>query len=447
MLLCIIMLIVIIGINLLSFKLKDADISLFKFLLDKLRPLQKIPAKKPHYIFLEIKEHYNLMYWRSDPNRLYGKIGVFTIDFAYAEKQMLFSGTIEAPPSTTPHELWSIKYSGGSRKLMIPGSGMDTGDPEVDLSIIIEGLNDAAMLAFLNWETRIMLKQIKKYTSRFTLTSLRTDFSIPTFADTTTTSGIINLIDAIIGLTKRMEKKDDIMLGLAHNINKDNTPGVRLRSLQVLEKTFKDNPALLKVFKKALFDPDKRIASFALNQLGEEGIACLYAELKRFNQPRRYIPIIGISTAVELLLEKEGEKCLRDVINCFHNLSFMKERKQIIKVISRSGGEKGEDFLISLLPGRDSNILEEVIVCLAERGTPAAVEPLEHIVNTTKVPVYFREAAKEAIRRIQERIGVREKGMLSMSETEAGEGTLSLSETGGDGGGLSIAGGDEEEEG
>jgi hypothetical protein len=117
MLLFIIMAIATIAIGILFFKIAYADITLSDLPMDKFKPIQKNPSKKPHYIFLEIKKHYNPMYRRSDPNRLYGKIGVFTINFAYAEKQMHFSGTIEAFASMTPHYDCTIKYNRrGQRK-------------------------------------------------------------------------------------------------------------------------------------------------------------------------------------------------------------------------------------------------------------------------------------------------------------------------------------------
>jgi hypothetical protein len=397
------------------------------------------PPLKPGELLRSIGTYYTLPFSNINTNKLSGKVRDFTISLTYYEKQKRFAGTIEAPTSIPPHYQCTIKYGGGSRKTILPESGTYTGDHDFDLYISVRGMNDADTLALCDDNTRNTLLHIKKYTSRFVFTPLRTDFSIPAFSHTTTMRNITFIIDNLLRLTQRMEKNDDVKERLLHNTRRKYAPSFRLRSLQVLTKMFPDDPVFLPVLKKAIFDPEKNIAFFALSQLGKEGIACIYTHLNTYHQPNSYLPIDGVSTAIQLLAGKEGQRCLDALIDHYKHPHFKTERIQIIKAVLKIGGGKAQQFLISMLSNSHNNtLLGTIITALAERGTSAAVEQLTHIAKNTMESIEIREAAQGAIEKIQARIGPRKKGMLSLSETEVTEGTLSISDTDGEGGTLSI---------
>ncbi|MBN1698809.1 MAG: hypothetical protein JW881_14935 [Spirochaetales bacterium] len=395
------------------------------------------PSQKPRHVFLEIKKHYGLRYPNADYNLLSGTIDNFGIEINFNERQQHFFVTIESPKQTKPRYHCTIKYGGGYRKMASPQSTACTGDTDFDGMLGVTGLNDTEILAFLDSNTRHLFMRIIRNTNRFVFTPEKTEFSIYMFPVDYSPSSVIEMIEGVIGLSKRVMREDNLRARLINNISCDDVPGVRLRSLRVMIERFPDDPILSPVLKRVLFDPSREVALFALKRLGREGVEYIYDTLKRL-RPQSSIHADHISTAVELLFEKEGKTCLNAVIACYPQCTSLQEKQKLVALIAMYGGDTGLEFLILLLQNSESGMLESVIEILGEKGTAAAVGPLKSISKNMMHPVYVREKAKDAMRNIKRRIGPKETGMLSLPEAEGDGGGLSLAETDGDEGGLSL---------
>lgn len=383
-------------------------------------------------VLRSVCSHYRLPPSCMRPYSLSGGVWGYTIGLSINNRQMRYTGTVDAPEQNDSLRIFTIKYGGGSRKTVLPESGNYTGDPDFDLYIAVEGMGIAETLAFMDYDTRKALIHVKNYTSRFTITSSHGEFIMPMEYGTAAIKNITLVFDSFIRLMKKAGQEAEIRERLLSNIRRESLPGFRLRNLEVMAETYPGDDSLLFECKKLLFDPDRRLASFAFSLLADDGVPALYTGLEALHQPGRYPPVTGLETAVRLLAEKEGPRCLDSLIGHFHHPNFKNEQIHLLHAISRIGGKKAEDFLCTLLLNLyDTSLLGIAVAALVENGTAEAVEPLGSVAKNQKLPSEIREAAQTAIERIKKRIGPIEKGMLSISDKNEKSGGLSIAENGG----------------
>lgn len=358
-----------------------------------------------------------------------GCIQGFRIHMSYDEIKMQLSVTMVIPSSLPDIAQCTIKYTGGTRKTVIPGSIPLTGDPNFDYRLIIEGLDNIQLLTIFGQETRIILKQLIRDTGKFIFTPSEIVFFIPIISIDNNNTILLVVIGTFINLTRKMSPISDVKNRLLSHSIKDSCPGVRLNNLKALHEYYSMDGKIKNRLLRALFDPDKEVGKFAMKCLGEEGIHTIYTFLKIDPFTRNHTPA-GIINAIGLLAESQGEKCSPLLIDYFHKCKSPVIRKGIIKALTKTKGLKVEKFFIKMLHTGKHYFIEDAIISLSVCGTARAVMPLLEFAKKLFVPYDLKVKAHNAVAQIQSRCGPYEKGMLSITETEEMGGALSFSEDG-----------------
>lgn len=356
-----------------------------------------------------------------------GCIQGFKVQMTYDETKMQLAGIMTIPSSFSTIADCTIKYTGGTRKTVMPGSIPLTGDPNFDYRLIIEGLNDIQLLALFGEETRAVLLKLIRDTGRFTFTSLQIEFFIPTISIDDNNLILLTVFDTFITLAKKLLLVDDVKKKLLLHSSSDSCPGVRLNNLKALYEYYSIDSDIKNRLIKALYDPGKEVCKFAMECLGEEGIKIVYEFIKG-NPKLSYYHPLGIINVIELLADSKGEKCCPVLINYFYQSQSSKIQKSIIKILAKIKGPEVEKFFIKILHSGSNQFIEDVIASLSRCGTAPAVMPLLDYAKKLFITHDLKIKARRAAAQIQSRLGPYEKGMLTITETDEMDGALSFSD-------------------
>ncbi len=180
-----------------------------------------------------------------------------------------------------------------------------------------------------------------------------------------------------------------ITAALAANARRDPAPGVRRHCIEALLERAPTSDAATSAVRSALDDADERVRVLAARRsIGPEAQEALFA----------------------LATSKDDEVC-----------------RAVAEGLATLADPRAEQALVQLLSRPADGVRCAAARSLGRVGSIAAVEPLLALTKGALFGGEAREAAREAVRRIQERLGDADAGRLSLAEP-GGEGALSLAE-------------------
>ncbi len=241
---------------------------------------------------------------------------------------------------------------------------------------------------------------------------------------------------------------------LARNALSDRVPGVRLRSLEILQRTMAGDPEQVRATRGALGDADAGVRLAAARFAGDEGIAALRGLVEEESAE----PAVRREALVVLELLQPAERAVEALAALRPDaIASAEVRHAFLTAVGRLRVATHRPWIESLLDDRDVPTacaaaaalgdLGDVVVepallralgrvspdvkaaaarSLARVGTVAAVEPLLRFAKDVWADPPLREAAQDAVAAIQARLDGAEAGGLTLADAPDARGALSV---------------------
>jgi HEAT repeat protein len=256
---------------------------------------------------------------------------------------------------------------------------------------------------------------------------------------------------------------DSVSGALRANALQDPDPGTRLRNLQLLVEKFSGAQDTNRALEGALLDPAAEIRLLAAARIGsaralpvlaalvedraaaeEVRVAALEKLLAQFDYPKA-------APSVAAALAAQGDRLRRAALSGIAvacDASFLQTiialaagapgpvAEAAAKALGNFGDARAESVLLQLLKRDSVEVQRAAAAALGLVGTVRAVEPLLLLTQGLLADARCKELARDAVRRIQGRLGDAAAGQLSLTEHADQAGGLSVAPGGGE---LSIA--------
>ena len=351
----------------------------------------------------------------------------------------------------------ALRGEGGAAglKKLFTGEDVQLGDPPFDAMVNVTGPEDTA-LAALGHQARRAL---------YSLCSRESSAKVACGTVTVEKPGKIRsgpelarLAEELIELAHLL-RVTSVSEALAWNARMDAVAGSRLRNLTILARDYPGSAALAEAAASALGDSDARVKLAAARAIGgdrerdvlesligrsEGGPEIRVAALERLVETR---PYQEVARHVALVLRSHEPKELRAAIvaaasgrdaSAVERLCTIAESKapEVAAAAAASLGEIGDPraqaTLVKLLSYESAemfavDVRQRAAVALGRLGTIEAVEPLLPLAHAV-LPGAVRDAARDAVRAIQSRLGEAGAGRLSVVGTPDAAAGLSLVE-------------------
>jgi HEAT repeat protein len=334
---------------------------------------------------------------------------------------------------------WSkVSYAYGTREFRI-------GDPAFDQELRVNGppLNTVAVL---NQRNRALL--LRSFTGGIEVVDGEVRFKVPDRPGDV--RGIADLIRFTVSVAQACRLQESVPDALARNVEADPEAGVRRSSLELLIQHHPEASATTAATRKAMDDPDPEIRLLAatsdkgmyghaaLERLIEsdvdEGVrARALAELARSYGT-------AVSPTVRKALHAQAPAVRRsaiDAVALLHDLEALPNLCALLpsdpcaadcaRALWVLGDARGEAALLQFLAQGETPVQTAAAKALGACGTIKAVEPLLEHARGLLLPGDLKEAARDAVRAIQSRLGDVEAGRLALAEPMAEQGALSIS--------------------
>ena len=233
--------------------------------------------------------------------------------------------------------------------------------------------------------------------------------------------------------------------GLARNVREDAAALARLRDLEMLVLHHAGHPSALEAGRAALADSDAEVRLAAARALGgdeereaidqmlrkpeelpnEVAVAALkrMMEIAEYQQVQPRVAQLLQSTAPRVLcaamiLAAHGRDQTTTTRLCELTESTILEiAKTAATALGELGDLRGQPALLKMLGHEDGDVRHAAVAALGKIGDIRAVEPLLPLADGV-LPGALRDAAKEAVRRIQSRLGEAGAGRLSVAQVD-----------------------------
>ncbi|HEY3450726.1 MAG TPA: HEAT repeat domain-containing protein [Myxococcales bacterium] len=241
---------------------------------------------------------------------------------------------------------------------------------------------------------------------------------------------------------------------LLANVAGDPNPKLRLRCLAALATGHAGAPETRQALEQGLADGDPEVRGLAAQHLEaspavqqtlerlvedlEAGEQVRASALERLSQLYPYPSIAllvrrAILEDVEPLrtvaVEAAGRGKDASLVVTLHNLVSTGDEARglaLARAFEQIGGAQAEEGLLALLQSSSDSVRREAAVGLGKIGTIRCVEPLLPLSGSVFGDAALKEAARDAVRAIQARLGDAGGGRLSVVDERAGEGGLSV---------------------
>lgn len=368
-----------------------------------------------------------------------------------------------------PSELLLTREGWGSRLVRSIRGGEDlvTGDPLFDREVFVQGPS-ADTLARLDARAR---------------RHIRTALAVPMTKveggqivrekDLGGTSDIVRQVEELVSLAECLRLTQEVPDKLAHNVEHEVMPEVRLSNLRRLQ-SMPSHPAAERASRAACEDADPRLRLEGALHLGEDGFTILAALVDtadggshRSPRPAMGLPVriqalrhlvqrfdaarvapiirrqlqIGTPRLLEVAIEGVGALRLASLLPDLR--AKIPEADEavalaILEAVTRIADETVEADLLQLLDHGSPRVQERSAAALGTHGTVYAIPALRESVAGSSTRA-FRRTVQRAIQSIQERLEGAEPGQLAVAnDATARAGALSLAPSAG-GGELALA--------
>jgi hypothetical protein len=253
----------------------------------------------------------------------------------------------------------------------------------------------------------------------------------------------------------------DLRAALARNALQDSVPEVRIRNLQALAAHYPHGALARKAGQRAIQEDDPHLRLLGARLLGGDQGA---AELATLAKGLGFTPALRVAALAELartsrftqlwqaareMLSAEDASFQRDVLGVLGALraqapadperALLGDRIAVLALdppladacalaLAAVGDSLSQPVLLRLLGAGETAVKIAAANALARVGTIEAVAPLVEQARPVLMNGDLKEALREAVRRIQGRLGDAEEGRLSLATQPEAAGGLSLAE-------------------
>lgn len=336
---------------------------------------------------------------------------------------------------------------------------VETGDPGFDDQCVVEG-PEATARALLDMECRSRLRRfVGELKGSFDTHAMR--------VDSRDIGDVVAVVPDLLALARALRPPDDgVAARLARNATRDVEAGVRLRCLGTLQRRFAADPRTTEATRRALRDQHPRVRLLAASALGAEateavdviaavaagdcideevrveaiGILADRGSLERAAQAiRKALTAASVSVrlaAIDAATRLGHREALPRLLEMARASADEDVAAAAIDAVMALGDARAEAVLVPLLGSGPTPVKTAVARTLGAVGTVRSVEPLLAHTEGLFTDGELKRAARDAVARIQARLGPAQRGSLALAPSGTDEGALSLA---GDGGTLSLA--------
>lgn len=308
------------------------------------------------------------------------------LEISASEKQEEYGTTVSL--RMTGRAVNDLKMTVQARGLsLVTGGDAFTGDRDFDKRVMVSAERPDTALAALNADVRRLAIEKTAVDIRLSRNDCSWQGAILEAVQ------IHQIADGMADLVTRLSVRDVPAL-LARNAATDPVAEVRLENLKALQRSHPKSPQALETSRDRLKDEDPRVRVQAASFLGNEGVA----------------PLLELAGAVPTSV-----------------------LPSVIEALAKAGEAGLEGRCAAWLREKDDDVQIAAAKAMGEIGTVNAVENLMKCVeDSTLLEGPVKKACREAIARIQSRLGNVTRGTLSLSRPAPQEGSLSLRKAGGE---------------
>jgi HEAT repeat protein len=308
--------------------------------------------------------------------------------------------------------------------------GVQKGAPGKN-TLVLEGIagSESTVLALMNHETRQALLRLLQL-GDVEVKPGEVGLVVPGVVSES--ARLVSVVRAVVDVAARLGAlpSDRVRPAIENNARTDGEPGVRLRNLQWLIKSHPSSQETTRALQAALGDPDAEVRLFAATRAGQPQALAALRELveTEANPPEvrlfalehllskfryaKFAPTIAVAldavdeqvriAAVQAVGAKRDVAMLERVCAM---IAGSRERLagSIAKTLGQLGDPKAEPTLIKLLSYDSEQVKVAAVQALGQVGTVSALEPLLPLTKGLQLSGRIKEAAREAVHRIQAR--------------------------------------------
>jgi HEAT repeat protein len=291
----------------------------------------------------------------------------------------------------------------------VSGEDVLLGDAEFDAGAHVEGPEDQVLAALREPARRAVLPLLTGHRATVKDGVLRVELHGVVDGE------LVRRMLAGMAETARALCVASVPEALADGARVDPNPEVRLRSLQVLLRTWREHEAAKRAAHAAIIDANPRARLAAARLLADEQAAVALRQLADDATVPAEVRVGALETLLELRPDFLAEA-----------LRGWAADEELAETAARAfgtlGDSRAEPVLLGLLSHPRPAAREAAVLSLGQVGTIRAVEPLTALAASGPL----RAAAREAIRRVQARLGDAEAGRLSVAPERGAAGAVSL---------------------
>jgi hypothetical protein len=311
---------------------------------------------------------------------------------------------------------------------MVGKKDIETWDDRFDDSMLLDADSPHILIGLLDAEIRGLIMVLSGASRYFEINSSGITAGIERTLRLKSGTAV-KFIQLAAAIGQDLSKDVSMEERFAQNIKADPIPQVRINNILALTIYAPGKPGMDSILKEALDDPSPGVQVEAAKHLEEQGMNHL---VKILETRRESLEPTLIKEILQTLQENKFSKSIPVLEKIYHSDRGDDLKKSILQAFAVFGDTSLNSFLLVELEKENPGFTLYIIEAL---GTCGQVEAVEKLFKTGKktLNLITRRKVKEAITRIQSRLGDVEKGWLSMTYLQDIDGALSLDSDPGEG--------------
>jgi hypothetical protein len=335
-------------------------------------------------------------------------------------------------------------------------------DPAFDEEIKLLG-DEEEVVALMDAETRQAIRTFIAHGGRMSWGQL----TLRRNAVLKESGEIVEQARSLMHLALRLNRRAPVRQSLLANVQTDGVPAVRARNLQLLVDKFGNSEEAKRAVEAAFGDRDPYVRLLgASSERGERGMASFQAIAADLRAPvdvrvmaiERLVSLFKYESAKTLVARAlaaperplnrvavvacgaAGDASQLDRICALATIGDAALTEDVATALGKLGDKRAEATLVGLLGHETTAVRIAAAAALGLVGSVDAVEPLFLLGKGLLGNPKLREVSRDAICRIQSRLGDAEAGRVSLASVDEAAGAVSLSAGGGE---ISLSPGEE----